>query len=184
MGLLTSVSPKFSRTFTKGVLPVLGIDVPGKRDGAYAVYDAAQDKLLVWGILSFSDRQAERMQYRQLSRLLDYVLKKYQIKLVVIEHPFLYLIAQWIGGIKMWASRRRNLPWYMLTASQARKLVLGSGALRWKMKNGKKINVTKKYVKRRMARRFHIRSLSQHEADAILYAIAGATAYFRQGDSA
>lgn len=140
---------------------ILGIDVPGKYLGGYAVIDEA-GRVLDIGDIDFRRCISEQAEYSKLYRILNRVKHRFHIDVAAIERPFLYLIAQWVGAIKMWlCSDRRSdiVGWFMVGSSQARKSVLGSGTL------------SKDDVLRRMRRHAH-RPLTQHQADALLYALS------------
>lgn len=154
----------------------LGIDVPGKYTGAYAVYNSAEDRVLIYEPITFDQAQSERNQYRQFGRLLNRLHGTWRFGLVVIEHPFLHIIAQHIGAVKMWvALTPGNVGWYMLTASSARKIVFGDAKkITRTTKTGTVVSAAKEFVHAQMLARYGRVKMSQHEADAILYAVAGA----------
>jgi Holliday junction resolvasome RuvABC endonuclease subunit len=144
---------------------ILGIDVPGitktgEGRGAWAVYDGSNLSVVDYGEIIFPPNRPERVYYKLLRQTLDRVTRKYHVHLIAIEHPFLYKIAVYVGAIKMWIASRRGLRWYMIGSSSARKTGLGSGKLE------------KEQVLRRISRKYRLRNLTQHQADAILYAVA------------
>lgn len=145
---------------------IVGIDVPGivktgEGHGAWALYDASADIVRDYEEIIFKANQPERAHYRELRRHLEGLHRRYpDVKLYVVEHPFLFKIAVYIGAIKMWVASKRGLHWYMIGSSSARKTVFGSGKLE------------KEQVLRRIARKYRLRNLTQHQADAILYAVA------------
>jgi hypothetical protein len=159
---------------------ILGIDVPGKYFGGYAVCEhrtAKDDRFRESMPITFSETKSEMMHYRQLGDLIIAMDRKYKLDGIVMEHPFLYRIAQWIGGIKMFiAWNRPEIPWVMVTTSSAQKLVYGH-ALREKRvnKNGREVSANKEYVLADMQARYGLgKTFTQHQADALLYAMAGA----------
>ncbi len=144
---------------------VLGVDVPGKYEGGWAVVNIATERVLARGPIRFDEAASEKTHYRRLGVLFDRLTAKYGVVLAGLEHPFLYLIAQRVGAVKMWAARKRDVRWYMLTASSAKKAVLGDG----KLGKGAKAEVLAYVWARTEPPRVR---LTQHEADAILYALA------------
>ena len=154
---------------------VLGVDVPGKRSGGWAVYDSSRDIVLEAGEISFDPDSAERETYRILAAILSSLQKKHKFTVVAIEHPFLYLIAQYIGAIKMWVAQRRGVTWFMVTASSARKAVFGDAKKITRVtRTGSVVSAVKEFVLVEMTTRYAPEELTQHEADAILYAVAAA----------
>lgn len=153
---------------------VLGVDVPGKFYGGYGVYDSTGKKVLGWGKLTFPVADSERMHYVYLWNRLDDLKKRFPFTVVAIEHPFLYLIAQHIGAVKMWVARHSGISWYMVTASSARKAVFGDARkITRTTRTGSIVPANKEFVLQSMQERVN-GLLTQHEADGILYAIAGA----------
>ncbi len=142
---------------------VLGIDVPGTSLGGYAVVNET-GKVLASGLIDFrSKRRSERADYRKFYTLLSRLKRRYHVDVLAIERPFLYIIAQWIGAIKMWTASKYQgdiLGWVVLGSSQARKIVLGSGV------------VPKEGVLQYAIHWTGDSTLTQHQADAILYAHA------------
>jgi Holliday junction resolvasome RuvABC endonuclease subunit len=155
---------------------ILGIDVPGKYVGGYGVYDSKKDKMLQSMAIVFSERDTEQAHYRQLGNLVLDMERKYHIEAVTMEHPFLYRIAQWIGGLKMFlAYNRPEIPWVMVTTSSAQKRVYGHALKETRVnRNGRTVRANKEYVLADMQKRFSQKTLTQHQADALLYAMAGA----------
>jgi Holliday junction resolvasome RuvABC endonuclease subunit len=145
---------------------VVGVDVPGRREGAWAVLVSDTWAVLDFGPIVFGSK-SEKRDYAELGRLLDGLARRYDVKVLVIEHPFLHIIAQQVGALKMWTARRRGIAWYMITASSATKAVLGSG----KLGKGAKEAVFR-YVYNSLISSARRSALTQHQADAILYARA------------
>ena len=86
--------------------------------------------------------------------------------LIIIEHPFLWIIAGPIGGLKAWAAWN-HIPWWMVTASGAKKAVLNNG-------RASKADVLA-WAKQTLAARWHVirpEAISQHQADSLLYLVA------------
>jgi len=162
---------------------ILSLDAPGTRLGAYAVCECeigtkrVPDHVLEFRCIEFGVEKSEREELAALAHLLDQLYKTYHPALLVVEHPFLHVIAQFIGSVKMWACRKRGLRWYMINPSQAQKLVFGAALRKKRMtKTGRVVSDSrwkKEQVVQYVRREFHLpKSLSQHEADAIFYAIA------------
>lgn len=155
---------------------VLGIDVPGPWNGGWAVYNSDKDQVLEHGVFAFTAEQGERATMVEMRTTLNELLARHRFTVVAIEHGFLYRILPWIGAIKMWASFHLKVTWFMITASMAEKAVWGS-AIRGE-KNGKPIKgkVRKDIIKTRIQHRYSSAAhpLTQHEADAILYAVGAA----------
>ena len=152
---------------------VLGVDVPGKHVGGYAVLESEGEQLLHYGKIKFEQALGERHTYSLLWDQLAKLQQQYRFTVVGIEHPFLHLIAQHIGAIKMWVARRSGVSWYMLTASSARKAVFGDAKKITRInKQGREVNAVKEFVLTEIAKKYDLALCSQHEADAILYAIA------------
>lgn len=145
---------------------VLGFDAPGipkhnPAHGAFAIYNMNRDRIIHTEALVLPVTRSERMHYRDIRKLLDALYKRYKFTLVSIEHPFLYKIAQWVGAVKFWASQKRGLTWYMITASSAKKTL--------QMKH----KASKDDVMRRMVKLYpNLHGKTQHEVDAAMYAIA------------
>ncbi len=162
---------------------VLGLDVPGEFHGGFAILNPRTERFVKWGTVEFLPSSSERMHYRQFGRLLDRWYHDYGIRLVVIEQPFLYRIAQRIGAVKFWVARKRGVRWYMITTASARKLIFGTAKfLGEKPPTGARAAYKRQVLERMLA--FipdSKRDLSQHEADAMLYALAGAKA-IREGE--
>ena len=152
---------------------VLGIDVPGKHDGGWAVYDPINRCMEECGTLSFDPSRSERDDLRYLAETIYRISRKWGIRSVAIEHPFLYLIAQHIGAIKMALAlhRKPELRWIMLTVSQAEKLVFGHAFHGTKDRKSRKDR--KAHIRSLLEQRWEDGPLSLHQADALLYAIAG-----------
>jgi len=103
------------------------------------------------------------MEYRKLGKIFSRLTRLFPVDVLSIERPFLYIIAQWIGAIKMWSTgknQRSIVGWSMVGSSQARKIVLGSGV------------VPKEGVLSYAIQYTGDNTLVQHQADAILYAHA------------
>jgi Holliday junction resolvasome RuvABC endonuclease subunit len=171
---------------------ILALDAPGSMRwsaghtgkshiGAYAVFNMTVEYgLKEYGMIEFG-LASERDDLAHLRRLLDRVYKDYKPGIVVVEHPFLHAIAQFVGSVKMWVATKRSLPWYMINPSQAQRLVFGKALHKKRItKTGrvvsdslwKKQQVHDHVVKRFKMNRRQAGVLSQHEADAIFYALA------------
>lgn len=156
---------------------ILSIDAPGKQTGAFAVYDSAKRQVLEHAVIEFSVIRAERADLASVARHLDILYREYHPAMVVVEHPFLHVIAQFVGAVKMWACRKRGLRWYMINPSQAQKLVFGAALRKKRMtKTGRVVSDSqwkKDQVLHYVRHEFKLpKTLSQHEADAIFYAVA------------
>ena len=156
-------------------MTVIGVDVPGKKIGAFAVYNTVINALLDSGDITFGSPHGEATDYQAMWHTLERRRRKYNADLIVIEHPFLHVIAQNVGAVKMWAAMAA-IPYYMITASSARKTVLGSANAPAGTEKKDRAKANKLLVIQHMARRFG-RSLTQHQADAALYAVAGSRLY-------
>lgn len=128
---------------------LLAIDVPGKYEGGYAL--RGTDGVVRLGQIKFDPKGAESVDYLLLAQVIG--LARPQV--VIMEMPFLYLIAQHIGGIKMYCALN-GIKWWQVGASKAKKLVLHKG------------NATKTEVLT-WATLEHGAPLSQHCADALMY---------------
>lgn len=156
---------------------ILSIDAPGTQTGAYAVYDSATRQVLEHATIEFSVSRPEREDLASVGRHLDNLYSKYRPVMIVLEHPFIHIIAQFIGSVKMWACMKAGLRWYMINASQAQKLVFGAALRKKRMtKTGRVVSDSKwkkEQVLHYVRREFHLpKTLTQHEADAIFYAVA------------
>lgn len=160
----------------------LGVDVPGRRLGGWAVYDSLRDRCLGRGTIELGAGESEIEQIQLLQLQLAQLYARYGFDVVAIEHPFLYIIAQWIGVVKGWVaaqptSRRAPglespLRWYMVTASSARKAVYGDAKKITRVnRNGRVVSAAKEFVLDSMRRSYEM-EFTQHSADALLYAIA------------
>ena len=159
---------------------VLGVDVPGKHLGGYAVWDTKKQKVLRLGSINWQKIPSEKEQLQHLNLLFHTLFVKYKFEVIAVEHPFLHEIAQWIGSVKMWVAINHRHPgwlhWYMLSTSHARKLVFGDAKRITRInKNGREVSIHKEVILERMSR-FVGWQLTQHEADALLYAIAAGKA--------
>lgn len=155
----------------KSRIAVLGIDVPGKREGGWGVVNARTSNVLGYGKILFPATLSEHAHYQQLAGLLNRLAATYRITWVALEHPFLYVIAQQVGAVKMWAATS-NVRWYMLTASAAKKTVLGDGRLG---KGTAAKAVVLAHVRGRIedgGRAPNPSRFTQHAADGIFYALA------------
>lgn len=137
-------------------LVVLSIDVPGKHEGGYVVWypndpEKNGPEHFVFGPILFSDKHPERHNYLSLIQ----PCLGFQPSVVIMEHPFLYSIAQHIGALKLWVSMTGG-SWWMVGASKAKKLVFDNG------------RATKDKVKA-WAEQKAKQPLTQHCADALLY---------------
>lgn len=161
---------------------VLGIDVPGRSLGGWAVYESGRDRLLRSGQIQLKPHDSERYHFLEIYELMYGLYLSPGYGWVAIEHPFLHLIAQWIGGIKMAiAIKQPDVSWYMITASSARKLVFGNAKRITRVnENGREVSAAKEFVLAQM-QKYSKRPLTQHEADALLYAIAVARVQERTG---
>jgi len=140
---------------------ILSIDVPGRATGGFIRWDRALNSVSI-GTLRFKQTESEAEDYR---RLLTAVANQ-QPDLIIIEQPFLWLIAGPIGGLKAWAAWN-HIPWWMVTASGAKKAVLQNG-------RASKADVLA-WAKRTLAARWRViqpEAISQHQADALLYLVA------------
>jgi Holliday junction resolvasome RuvABC endonuclease subunit len=146
---------------------ILGIDVPGSKLGGYAVYSIEDDSLLESGTIEIG-KGSERQDFMVLNRLLNSLYRQYRFSIVALEHPFLYIIAGWIGAIKLWTVQHRGVVWYQVTSSGARKSVLGAAKLRGKDAKAEVLRVIRARFE------FFEFEVTQHEADAALYALAAA----------
>jgi Holliday junction resolvasome RuvABC endonuclease subunit len=155
---------------------VLGVDVPGKRSGGWAVYDSKQDMVLRAGTIYWNPENSEREHYKNLGDLLEELQREYKFSIITVEHPFLYLIAQNIGAVKMWAALKPGVSWFQVTASSARKTVFGDAKRITRVtRTGSIVSGAKEFVLEEMKKRYSPEGeLTQHEADAILYAVAAA----------
>lgn len=158
---------------------VLGVDVPGKRSGGWAVYDSKEDAVLEAGVISFRPEDSERVAYALLAYKLASLRKTYKFSVISIEHPFLYLIAQHIGAIKMWTANQIGVSWFMVTASSARRAVFGDAKRITRVtRTGSVVSGAKEFVLGEVTKRYPNpdagKAYTQHEADAILYAVAAA----------
>lgn len=165
---------------------ILGLDAPGsmrwkaanpgKHLGGYSVYNMTTDQLLSSGEIEFG-LKGERQDLVGLRKLLDANFKRFHPQMIVVEHPFLHVIAQFVGAVKMWVASKRNLNWYMINPSQAQKLVFGKALHKQRETSTGRMVSDSKWKKEQVLN--HVRkkfklpaSLSQHEADAIFYALA------------
>ena len=130
---------------------ILSIDAPGTRRGGYVFEDS--DGSLTFGEIEVDPTKPERQDYLQLYRL----LQQYLPELLIIERPFLHIIAGKIGGLKMGAAVL-GIPYWEINPSRAKVLVFGKGRGR----------ADKKEVKH-WAETTLNRKLSQHCADSYLY---------------
>jgi len=146
---------------------ILGIDVPGGVIGGFAVYDSRHDRMRRWGNIHAG--KSEQDDYRQLAK----ILRRRGYDVIAIEHPFLYRIAQFIGGVKMWATLH-DVDWYMITTSSAQKVVFGH-ALRERRQTptGREVSGNKEYVLDWAREQYGDKDspIDQHVADAMLYAV-------------
>lgn len=150
---------------------------PGKHLGGFAVYNMSTDKLLKVCQIEFGERGSEKDDLVALRKLLDGSFKEYHPQMIVVEHPFLHVIAQFVGAVKMWVATKRNLNWYMINPSQAQKLVFGKALHKQReTKTGRMVSDSKwkkEQVLNHVRKKFKLApSLSQHEADAVFYALA------------
>lgn len=127
----------------------LSIDVPGGKVGGLC-FTGPNDPLYFAEVL-FEEESAEADDYRALAKILDH----YRPSLLIIEHGFLFKILPYLGGLKM-AAAERHIPWYQITASKAKKTVLGRG-------RASKAEVLE------WARSVEPTVPSQHCADSLLY---------------
>lgn len=159
---------------------VLGFDAPGGKVGAWAIYDSVKKRVLNHAVLLLHEHVSEQDHYAHVAELLDAQRKKHDFTVVALEHPFLYRIAQWIGGVKMWVSLHPDMTWYMLTNSSARKAVFGDAKRPAKLQlminvDGQLRRLTAKTeILLTMRKWTKEKTLTQHEADALLYAMAAA----------
>ena len=128
---------------------ILAVDVPGRYTGGYAV-EGYRDSILAGDII-FGKNTAEADDYRRLARLLD----SFEPDVLIIEHAFLFAIAGYVGALKAMAAER-DIPWWQVGASKAKKLVLNKG------------NSTKQEVLD-WAQKVMGQPLTQHQADSVLY---------------
>ena len=149
-----SKSSERRQTIQQQRLVFLSIDVPGKYEGGYAVWYPhryGDKEEYLFGDITFRENHRDQEDYQELAR----VCVRYEPTVLVMEHPFLHSIAQYIGGLKMWASME-GIVWWMVGPSRAKKLVLDNG------------RASKADVKV-WAEREAQRPLTQHCADALLY---------------
>jgi Holliday junction resolvasome RuvABC endonuclease subunit len=156
---------------------ILSVDAPGKQTGAFAVYDNAQRCVREYGLIEFSLRRSESKDLALVAQKLDALYREYKPTMLVMEHPFIHIIAQFVGALKMWACRKRMLGCYMINPSQAQKLVFGAALRKNRMtRTGHVVSDSawkKTQVMYYVRKKFHLPdTLTQHEADAIFYAVA------------
>ena len=140
---------------------VLSIDVPGRATGGFVRWDRTLQSVSI-GTLRFKQTESEAEDYRRLLT----TISNQKPDLIIIEHPFLYMIAGPIGGVKAWAAWN-CIPWWMVTASGAKKSVLGNGRA-----SKKEVLL---WAQKTYHQRWHIHkpeTITQHQADALLYLIA------------
>jgi Holliday junction resolvasome RuvABC endonuclease subunit len=130
-------------------MTLLAIDVPGRKDGGYALLGT--DGVVRVGTVKFNTQGREADDYLVLAQTIALA----QPQVVIMEHPFLYMIAQNIGAMKMYCALN-GIAWWMVGASKAKKVVLNKG------------NADKKMVKQ-WAEDLLQMPLSQHQSDSILY---------------
>jgi len=150
---------------------------PGKHLGGFSVYSMTNDRLLYRCSIEFGARGSEKDDLAALRKLLDFYFKEYKPQMVVVEHPFLHVIAQFVGAVKMWVATKRNLNWYMINPSQAQKLVFGKALRKQRETRTGRVVSDSKWKKEQVLnyvrKKFKLpASLTQHEADAIFYALA------------
>jgi len=155
---------------------VLGLDVPGKRSGGWAVYDSERDEVVDTDQIIFLEKDSEKRTYELLAERLSRLRRKHEFTVISLEHPFLYLIAQHIGAVKMWVALNPGVVWHMITASSARKAVFGDARKITRVtRTGSVVSAVKEFVLEEMKERYSRgEKLTQHEADAVLYAVAAA----------
>lgn len=143
----------------RSIRSVLSIDAPGKKEGGYALWTVKPPSIQV-GTILFSPARSEAEDLRTLWDL----VAKTRPSLVIIERPFLFQIAENIGGLKMICARL-GIHWWQVGPSKSKKLVFGRGrvekteVLQW-AKTRPEISPEAKAA------------LTQHQADAVLYLIS------------
>lgn len=148
---------------------ILSIDVPGRADGGWVRWDKTLStsccssaatiptrESLTKGTIRFKQTDSERNDYL---RLLSQI-KALTPDIVIIEHPFLYLIAQPVGAIKAWCALH-DVPWWMITPSRAKKLILNNGRANK--------NTVLHWAQHTYPLHPNETALTQHQADAWLY---------------
>ena len=151
---------------------VLGFDAPGRAGfGSWVVVDDRRGGVFVAAgdTLRTTTRVSEADQLRALDAVFDRA-RLLGVGLVVLERPFIFEIAGWVGAAKL-AAATRDIRWVVFPQATARKLALGHG----EMGKGKAGRVRRQAESMAAAvgwfgaRRIN----SQHRADAAMYARAG-----------
>lgn len=146
---------------------VLAVDAPGTRWGGYVVLTAKRKRvdLRYRSTIDLTKHLSERECYVDVWNRMKAAAGCFDVDVVVIEHPFLHVIAGWVGAVKMWAAVN-GLPWYMIGASSARKAVHGKG-------RASKADALALATARWATTSAYFESKwTQHEADAALYGLA------------
>ena len=132
--------------------------MPGRKIGGYVLWEGESLRdsghLQEANDLLLHPEQGEVEDYRVLGTLLDRAHPHW----VILERPFLFLIAQLIGAAKFWCMGHR-IPWWQIQASTAKKAVIGHG-------RASKPTVRAWALKHPLMQG---RACSQHVADALLY---------------
>ena len=127
----------------------LALDVPGTKQGGWAALHSSGE--ISVGDIQFDPTQSEAACYRELYALLD----RLSPEILVLEWPFLWVIATNLGVVKGWAAMH-HVGWWQIQPSRAKKLILGRG------------NLPKKDVQS-WARARLGREVTTHVADSLLY---------------
>ena len=123
--------------------------MPGTRTGGYVLWTKGNP--LQYDEIIFHPDKLESDDYRYFLNIFN----QFKPNLVIMEHPFLWVIAEKIGMAKGWCSAN-HVSWWQIGPSKAKKLVLDKG------------NATKGEVL--TWAQHHIPNLkSQNIADALLY---------------
>lgn len=136
-------------------MKILSLDVPGGRIGGYATLDS--DFAVSIGSIIFSQEKSLADDFRTLAALIDTI----KPTLVIVERPFLFQIAGYIGAVLGFCSERHT-PWWQVGPSRAKKLVLGRG-------NAKKVDVLQWACQTYGTLTNPPGTMTQHQADALLY---------------
>lgn len=164
---------------------VLGIDVPAKRGGAWALAEPTGD-VRQWGAIVWRADESEQVFLRRLHDMVALVRREVRAHArgderfwVAVEQPFLYAIAQYVGAVKFIAAHL-NVPCYMITTASARKLVFGTARPLPSTAKAMEKKHSRLLYKREVAKRLRRRGLvprrpqspTEHMYDAALYALA------------
>lgn len=137
---------------------VLSLDVPGTKIGGYVSLDLATNEMTA-GTITFRPEMPESHDFLVLWHLLE----EKNPQLIILERPFLFMIAGWIGACKMYAAAH-GIPWWQTGASSAKKKVIGKG-------NASKAEVFE-WAKKHPDTQPVAALLTQHVSDSFLYLCA------------